>query len=107
MRVSVERRDMATSAAAVTARRSPPKWTGATAVARSGSSDVAQIASKQVTGSNLACVRDHNQLLVLHTIRTQGPLTRRDLSRSTRLTFQTIENISRRLVDAGILQNVP
>jgi predicted NBD/HSP70 family sugar kinase len=61
---------------------------------------------KQITGSNLACVWDHNQLLVLHTVRTQGPLTRRDLSRSTGLTFQTIENISRRLIDAGILEDV-
>jgi hypothetical protein len=50
------------------------------------------MASKLTAGSNLARVRDHNQLLVLHTVRTQGPLTRRDLSRSTGLTFQTIEN---------------
>ncbi len=65
------------------------------------------MASKLTAGSNLARVRDHNQLLVLHTVRTQGPLTRRDLSRSTGLTFQTIENISRRLIDGGILEDVP
>ena len=63
--------------------------------------------SEQVTGSNLVCVRDHNQLLVLHTIRTRGALTRRDLSSLTGLTFQTIENISRRLIGAGILEDVP
>jgi hypothetical protein len=53
------------------------------------------------------CVRDHNQLLVLHTIRTRGALTRRDLSSLTGLTFQTIENISRRLIGTGILEDVP
>ena len=61
----------------------------------------------QVTGSNLACVRDHNQLLVLHAIRTRGASTRRELSKLTGLTFQTIENISRRLIEAGILEDVP
>ena len=53
------------------------------------------------------CVRDHNQLLVLHTIRTRGR-RRVGISRAlTGLTFQTIENISRRLIDAGILEDVP
>ena len=61
----------------------------------------------EVTGSNLACVRDHNQLLVFHAIRTRGASTRRDLSKLTGLTFQTIENISRRLIEAGILEDVP
>ena len=63
--------------------------------------------AEQVTGSNLLCVRDHNQLLVLHTIRTRGASTRRDLSSLTGLTFQTIENISRRLIDARLLEDVP
>lgn len=58
------------------------------------------------TGSNQLRVRDHNQLLVLQAIRTQGPLTRRTLAMTTGLTFQTVENISKRLIDAGIVQDV-
>ena len=57
------------------------------------------------TGSNQLRVRDHNQLLVLQAIRVQGPLTRRALAQATGLTFQTVENISRRLIDAGIVQD--
>jgi len=59
------------------------------------------------TGSNQLRVRDHNQLLVLQAIRVQGPLTRRALAQTTGLTFQTVENISKRLIDAGIVQDVP
>ena len=98
---------MATSAATAKARRSPTGWTRALAVAAPGTRHLAQITPGQVTGSNLACVRDHNQLLVLHMIRTRGPLTRREVARSTGLTFQTIENISRRLIEVGILEDVP
>lgn len=58
------------------------------------------------TGSNQLRVRDHNQLLVLQAIRVQGPLTRRALAMTTGLTFQTVENISKRLIEAGIVQDV-
>jgi predicted NBD/HSP70 family sugar kinase len=57
------------------------------------------------TGSNQLLVRDHNQLLVLQAIRVQSALTRRALAQATGLTFQTVENISRRLIDAGIVQD--
>jgi hypothetical protein len=60
-----------------------------------------------IHGANLPRVRDHNQLLVLDAIRTHGASTRRVLATMTGLTFQTIENISRRLIDAGILEDVP
>jgi predicted NBD/HSP70 family sugar kinase len=95
------------SAARAKARRSTPGWTPALVVGAAGTRHLGRVAPGQVTGSNLSCVRDHNQLLVLHMIRTRGPLTRRDVSRSTGLTFQTIENISRRLIEAGILEDIP
>ena len=60
-------------------------------------------APRVAAGSNLLHVRDHNQLLVLHAIRTGLASTRRGLAEITGLTFQTVENISRRLIDAGIV----
>src|SRR3954451_12616887 len=97
---------MANSAVSVEAERPPAGWARNLPVAVSGTRSLARIAPERVAGSNLACVRGHNQLLVLHIVRTCGPLTRRDLSRSTGLTFQTIENISRRLIEAGTLEDL-
>jgi predicted NBD/HSP70 family sugar kinase len=98
---------MGTAAAAAKTQRSPLRRIGAFAMTALGPRRLGATTNDWVTGSNLVCVRDHNQLLVLHAIRTRGALTRRDLSRLTGLTFQTIENISRRLIDAGILRDVP
>jgi predicted NBD/HSP70 family sugar kinase len=97
---------MGSAATAVGAQRSPFGRIGAFATTAPRARRLGTTANERVTGSNLVCVRDHNQLLVLHAIRTQGGLTRRDLSTLTGLTFQTIENISRRLIDAGILEDV-
>jgi predicted NBD/HSP70 family sugar kinase len=100
---------MATARGATAAQkgRSLARPTGALAVTTAGSRFPGTPAGAQVTGSNLLCVRDHNQLLVLHMIRTRGALTRGDLSRLTGLTFQTIENISRRLIEVGTLLDTP
>lgn len=87
---------MSTWGAPVQERRSP----GSRAVRQ------AHGAADPVAGSNMVCVRDHNQLLVLHMVRTRGASTRRDLSRLTGLTFQTIENIARRLIEAGMLEDL-
>lgn len=95
------------SAVVVAEVRRPAGRARALASAVTGTRRLGATTAEQVTGSNLVCVRDHNQLLVLHAIRTRGASTRRDLSRLTGLTFQTIENISRRLIDAGILEDVP
>jgi len=97
---------MGTVTAAARLYRSPRR-AGAFPVAGPESRRLDSTNSAEVTGSNLACVRDHNQLLVFHAIRTRGASTRRDLSKLTGLTFQTIENISRRLIEAGILEDVP
>ena len=96
---------MSSAVAAPEVRRGPAR-PRAFARAITGTRRLGATAAEQVTGSNLVCVRDHNQLLVLHAIRTRGASTRRDLSNLTGLTFQTIENISRRLIDAGILEDV-
>ena len=84
---------MGTVTAAARLYRSPRR-AGAFPVAGPESRRLDSTNSAEVTGSNLACVRDHNQLLVFHAIRTRGASTRRDLSKLTGLTFQTIENIS-------------
>jgi predicted NBD/HSP70 family sugar kinase len=98
---------MGTAASTARAQRSPLRQTNPFATTAPDTRRLGATTNARVTGSNLVCVRDHNQLLVLHTIRTRGPSTRRDLSRLTGLTFQTIENISRRLIEAEILESVP
>src|SRR6187455_1183355 len=98
---------MSTATAAARAHRSPLRRTGAFSLAAPATRRLGATNPDQVTGSNLVCVRDHNQLLVLHAIRTRGASTRRELSTLTGLTFQTIENISRRLIDGGILEDLP
>src|SRR6478735_7510277 len=98
---------MSTATAAARAHRSPLRRTGAFPLAAPGTRRLGAPTPDKVTGSNLVCVRDHNQLLVLHAIRTRGASTRRELSTLTGLTLQTIENISRRLIDGGILEDVP
>lgn len=96
---------MSSAGAAPEVRRGPAR-PRAFARTLTGTRRLGAVAAEQVTGSNLVCVRDLNQLLVLHAIRTRGASTRRDLANLTGLTFQTIENISRRLIDAGILEDV-
>jgi predicted NBD/HSP70 family sugar kinase len=46
---------------------------------------------------------DNNQSLVLESIRLHGPISRRDISAATRLTFQTIANITERLMAARVV----
>src|SRR5688500_8123139 len=58
----------------------------------------------RLSGTNLARVGDHNQRIVLHAIRVQGPLTRMDLARITGLTSPAIANITRRLLAGGLIE---
>ena len=95
------------SAVADAEARPAPRRPPASASTVTGTRRLGATAAVQVTGSNLVCVRDHNQLLVLHAVRTRGASTRRELSRLTGLTFQTIENISRRLIDGRLLEDIP
>ncbi|MBL7258816.1 ROK family transcriptional regulator [Paractinoplanes lichenicola] len=55
-------------------------------------------------GSNLPRVGDYNQLLVLDLVRRHGSISRVELSERTGLSGQTVSNICRRLVAAGLIE---
>ncbi|KAA9155286.1 ROK family transcriptional regulator [Amycolatopsis acidicola] len=55
-------------------------------------------------GSNLPRVGDYNQLLVLDLVRSSEHISRVELSQRTGLSGQTVSNIVRRLVDAGLIE---
>jgi predicted NBD/HSP70 family sugar kinase len=59
-----------------------------------------------LSGTNLARAGDYNQRVVLQAIRTSGETTRVELSRTTGLTAPTIANITRRLMDAGLVKAI-
>jgi len=59
-----------------------------------------------LSGTNLARAGDYNQRVVLQAIRTNGEASRADLTRITGLTAPTIANITRRLVDSGLVREV-
>ncbi|MEV7424234.1 MULTISPECIES: ROK family transcriptional regulator [unclassified Streptomyces] len=54
-------------------------------------------------GTNLPRVGDYNQAVVLDAIRTSGPVSRVELAPLTGLTAQTVSNVVRRLLDAGLV----
>jgi predicted NBD/HSP70 family sugar kinase len=55
------------------------------------------------SGTNLARVKDFNQVVVLDLIRSRGELTRPAIAEATGLTLQTVSNIVRRLLAAGVV----
>lgn len=55
-------------------------------------------------GTNLPRVADYNQMLVLDMVRRSPGISRVELVQSTGLTAQTMSNICRRLVDAGLIR---
>jgi predicted NBD/HSP70 family sugar kinase len=56
-------------------------------------------------GSNLRALGGFNQTVVLDTIRrTQAGLSRVEIAQQTGLSAQTVSNVSRRLLDAGIIR---
>lgn len=55
-------------------------------------------------GSNLPRVGDYNQLLVLDLVRRSSNISRVELSERTGLSGQTVSNICRRLVAAGLIE---
>lgn len=59
-----------------------------------------------LSGTNLARASDYNQRVVLQAIRLSIETTRVDLSRTTGLTAPTIANITRRLIDAGLVKEI-
>jgi predicted NBD/HSP70 family sugar kinase len=57
----------------------------------------------RLPGTNLSRAGDYNQRVVLQAIRANGPVTRSDVAEITGLTHQSVINISRRLLDAGVI----
>jgi len=62
--------------------------------------------SVSLSGTNLARASDYNQRVVLQAIRSSSETTRVELSRMTGLTAPTIANITRRLIDAGLVKEI-
>lgn len=55
------------------------------------------------SGTNLPRVGGYNQAVVLDAIRTHGPVSRVELAMLCGLTNQTVSNVVRRLLDAGLV----
>lgn len=58
----------------------------------------------RLSGTNLERAADHNQRVTLHAIRVWGSLTRVELSGITGLTQPAIANITRRLLQDGLIE---
>jgi predicted NBD/HSP70 family sugar kinase len=58
----------------------------------------------RLSGTNLERAADHNQRVTLHAIRVLSPLTRVELSRITGLTGPAIANITKRLLQDGLIE---
>ncbi|UIJ44364.1 ROK family transcriptional regulator [Sphingomonas cannabina] len=61
-------------------------------------------ARPRLSGTNLERAADHNQRVTLHAIRVCGSLTRVELAGITGLTAPAIANITRRLLDDGLIE---
>lgn len=57
----------------------------------------------RLSGTNLELAGDHNQRVTLHAIRVRGPITRTELAEITGLTAPAVANITRRLLDEGMI----
>ncbi len=58
----------------------------------------------RLSGTNLERAADHNQRVTLHAIRLGGSLTRVELARITGLTAPAIANITKRLLQDGLIE---
>ena len=56
-----------------------------------------------LTGTNPKYTKAYNVRIVLETIRLFGPLSRVEIAHRTALTTQTVSNITRRLIKAGLI----
>ena len=59
-----------------------------------------------LTGSNILHTKQFNLRIVHEVIRLYGPLSRAGVARRTSLTGQTISNLTRELIDFGLVQEV-
>lgn len=60
-------------------------------------------AGASLSGANLERVGDHNQRVILQAIRVNGPITRVTLAQITGLTPPAVANITKRLLDDGLI----
>jgi predicted NBD/HSP70 family sugar kinase len=60
-------------------------------------------AGASLSGANLERVGDHNQRVILQAIRVGGPITRVALAQITGLTPPAVANITKRLLDDGLI----
>ena len=58
----------------------------------------------RLSGTNLERAADHNQRITLHAVRVCGMLTRVELARITGLTAPAIANITKRLLQDGLIE---
>lgn len=65
---------------------------------------IAAASGARLSGTNLERAADHNQRVTLHAIRVCGSLTRVELAGITGLTPPAIANITRRLLQDGLIQ---
>ena len=56
-----------------------------------------------LTGTNLKYTKAYNYRIVLEAIRLHGPFSRAEIARGTSLTAQTVSNIVRELMEAGLV----
>jgi predicted NBD/HSP70 family sugar kinase len=56
-----------------------------------------------LTGTNLEYTKTYNVRIVLETIRLYGPLSRIEIARRTQLTAQTVTNLTRSLMQSGMI----
>lgn len=56
-----------------------------------------------LTGTNLQQANSYNVRIVLETVRLHGPLSRIEIARRTRLTAQTVTNITKKLLAAELI----
>ena len=54
-------------------------------------------------GTNLKYAKSFNLRLVLETIRLEGPVSRAEIAKRTQLTAQTVTNITRKMMDVGLI----
>lgn len=64
----------------------------------------ANVARPRLSGTNLERAADHNQRVTLHAIRVCGPMTRVELAAITGLTPPAIANITKRLLQDGLIE---
>lgn len=56
-----------------------------------------------LVGTNLQYANSYNNRIILETIRLHGPMSRVDIARQTQLTAQTVTNITKKLMQAGLI----